>query len=53
MLLKLKLLKLLKKKNILTTGHNHLILQKYQKQNSWLNYHPSKDGYIYITLIYT
>ena len=37
-----------KKKNILTTGHNHLIFQKYQKQNSWLNYHPSKDGYIYM-----
>ena len=41
----LKLLK--KKKKKLTTGHNdHLILQKYQKQNSWLYFNPSKDGYI-------
>ena len=38
MLLNLKLLKLLKK---MTTGH--LILQKYQKQNSWLYYNPSKE----------
>ena len=34
------------KKNNLTTGHNHLILHNNQKQNSWLYYNPSKDGYI-------
>ena len=27
-------------------NNKNLILQKYQKQNSWLYYNSSKDGYI-------